>query len=629
MKQITLSYILLGALSLQASSVNLDKITVTTPTKSSQSLQSITSNVDVITSQEIQNRGYNTIAEALKSHAGISMTNNGGLGKATSIFVRGFDSKRVLVLVDGVRYNDPTSLSGAQFEHIMMDNIDHIEIVKGAQSGIWGADASAGVINIITKKATKEGLAATFFAEYGSYNTLKYGLNTSYKQDRFDTSLDVARLTSDNFTTKVPAGKDMDDFEDDPYENTTANLKLGYNISDKDRVEAFFNYIDADSDFDGYDANATKAANDNKSKTTSKEQFYGLSYTRTEGKNSTKLYANRSDFSRDSISAFGTSPFDGSVDEVGLNTAIDYTKTGHFTAGLDYKNFTHTLDLSQTFGTHDYHDKSYANTGVFLSNSNTFKALSAGNTIFSQALRYDDFDNFDNKFTYKIGLKHFHKNIEGLWTSANYATAYNVPTLYQLFAPKYGNKDLNPEKTASYDITANYKGFGVTYFHSDIDDMIEYKTTDFKTFAGSYFNIAGKSKLSGVEVAYANTLRDIPLSYSFNYTYLKAEDRDGKKLARRPKNAANLTLDYYIQNAHIGTQISYTGKRAKSPYDANAKVDYKAYTLVDLTTDYDVLPNLNIYARVNNLLDKDYESVSGYATAQRAYYLGFRYSLGR
>ncbi len=627
MKQITLSYILLGALSLQASTIDLEKVTVTTATKSPQNIQNITSNVDVILSEEIQDRGYNTISDALRAHAGIAMTNNGGLGKATSIFVRGFDSKRVLVLVDGVRYNDPASVGGAHFEHILMENVEKIEIVKGAQSGIWGADASAGVINIITKKATKEGLGATLFAEYGSYNTIKYGLNSSYKQNNFDTSLDVERLTSDNFTTKVPAGADMDDFEDDNYENTTANLKLGYNISDKDRVEAFFNYIDTDSEYDGYDKNATKAANDTKSKATLKEQFYGLSYTRSEGKNSTKIYANRSDFSRDNISAFGTSPFDGSVDEVGLNTAIDYTKDGHFTAGVDYKNFTHTLDLSQTYGTHDYHDKSYANTGIFLSNSNTFKALSAGDTIFSQALRYDDFDNFDNKFTYKLGLKHFHKNIEGFWTSANYATAYNVPSLYQLFHPKYGNKDLNPEETTSYDITANYKGFGVTYFHSDIDDMIEYKMTDPATYAGGYFNIAGKSTLSGVEVAYANTLRDVPLSYSFNYTYLKAEDRDGKKLARRPKNSANLTLDYFLERAHLGTQVSYTGKRTKSKYDANPSVEYDAYTLVDVTADYDLLPALNIYARVNNLLDKEYESVSGYATAQRAYYLGFRYKM--
>ncbi len=629
MKKTNISLLLSVALAspIFASSVNLDKITVTTATKSAQSLQHITSNVDIITEDEIKERGYTTISDALRTHAGISMTNNGGLGKATSIFVRGFDSKRVLVLVDGVRYNDPTSISGAQFQHILMENVEKIEIVKGAQSGIWGADASAGVINIITKKATKEGLATTFFTEYGSYNTLKYGLNTSFKQEKFDANLNVERLTSDNFTTKVPDGADMDDFEDDKYENTTADIKLGYNISDKDRVQAFFNYIDTDSDYDGYDKNATKAANDSKTKATLKEQFYGVSYTRTIGQNSTKIYANRSDFSRENISKFSTSPFDGSVDEVGLNSAIDYTKKGHLSAGVDYKNFTHTLDLSSTYGTHDYHDKSYANTGVFVSNSNTFGAMSAGETIFTQALRYDDFDNFDNKFTYKLGLKHFHENIEGFWTSANYATAYNVPTLYQLYHPKYGNKELHAEETTSYDVTANYKGFGVTYFHSSVDDMIEYKTTDFVTYAGAYFNIAGKSKLSGVEVAYADTLSEVPLSYSVNYTYLKAEDRDGNKLARRPKNSANITLDYYLDSAHLGTQISYTGKRTKSKYDANPTVDYDAYTLVDLTADYDVLPTLNIYARVNNLLDEEYQSVYGYATAERAYYLGFRYKI--
>ena len=624
----TLSLALLATLNLYALDVNLEKITVSTATKSAQSLHNITSNVDVISSDEIQERDYHTISDALKTHAGISITNSGGLGKATSIFLRGFDSKRLLVLVDGVRYNDPTSLSGAQFQHILMENVAQIEIVKGAQSGIWGADASAGVINIITKKADKEGFGATLFGEYGSYNTAKYGFNATLKKERYDLSLNVERLTSDNFSTKVPSGANMDDFEDDSYKNSSADIRIGATLTPKDRVEAFFNYIDSDSDYDGYDSNATKAANDPISNATSTEKFYGLSYTRTEGKNSTKVYANRSDFSRSDKSTYSTSPFDGSVDEVGLNSAINYMKDGFLTAGIEYKKFTHTLNLSSTFGVKDYHDKSYTNTGIFLTNSNTFKALSSGETIFSQSLRYDKFDQFDNKVTYKIGLKHIHQHIQGLWTSINYATAYNTPSLYQLYTPKYGNAGLNPEETKSYDITANYKGFGVTYFHSDIDDMIEYKTTNFTTFDGSYFNVAGKSTLQGVEVAYAGAIDTASLGYNINYTYLKAEDKDGKALARRPKNSANLSLDYYgLSNTHLGTQISYTGKREKSQYDANPSQQYDAYTLIDLNADYALTPTLNLYAKITNATDKKYESVSGYATAERAYYLGFRYTL--
>ncbi len=629
MQKTHLSLLLAAVLtSASASSINLETITVTSATKSPQNLHNLTANIDVITSQEIEERGYQTISDALKTHAGISMTNSGGLGKATSIFVRGFDSKRVLVLVDGVRYNDPTSLSGAQFQHIMMGNVEKIEIIKGAQSGIWGADASAGVINIITKHATQQGALAEVFAEYGSYNTLNYGFNSSYKTTRYDLSLNAQRLTSDNFTAKLPKGANRDDLEDDAYENTSADMKVGVNLTPQDRVEAFFNYIDSDSDYDGYDKDPIKAANDPISNSSLTEKFYGLSYTRKEGSNSTKLYANRSDFSRLDTSAFSKSPFDGSVDEVGLNSAITYMKDGALSMGIDYKKFTHTLNLSTDFTKKDYQDKSYTNSGLFLTNSNTFSSLNSGDTIFSQALRYDNFDEFDNKFTYKLGVKQFVKQVEGLWFSANYATAYNTPSLYQLYAPNYGNANLNPEKTKEFDITANYQGLGITYFNNKIDDMIEYKITDFTTFAGGYYNIAGESTLKGLELTYSDTIEVANLAYNFNYTYLKAEDREGNNLPRRAKNSANLSLDYYgLQNTHLGTTISYTGKRTKSKYDADATKDYDAYTLVDIMADYDINKALNLYLKVNNALDKDYESVTGYATAERAFYVGFRYKI--
>jgi vitamin B12 transporter len=618
MRKTKLSLLLVAALSsqLNATNVQLDKLTVTTPTKSAQSLENITANIDIITSDEIKERGYKTISDALKAQPGISYTRNGGLGKATSIMLRGFSQKRILVLVDGVRYNDPASISGAHLQHVLMENVERIEIVKGAQSGVWGADASAGVINIITKKATNDGFTTSLNAEYGSFNTQTFGFNTTYKQDKFDVSLNAQQLSTDGFTTKVPEGKDASDFEDDQYENNSADVKLGYNITDNDRVETFFNYIDADSDFDGYNIDATLAANDTIANSVAKEKFYGVSYTNTEGKNKTKIYFNQSDFSRTSTTS-RVSEFDGSVREFGLNSALTYAKDADMSIGVDCKKFKHENRIN----------KEYANQGIFVTNSNTFNGLISGSTIFSQALRYDKFDDFDNKVTYKLGLKHIHENIKGLWTSFNYATAYNVPSLFQLYSYA-GNINLNPEETKGFDVTANYKGFGVTYFQNDIDDLIEYVTTDFVTFAGSYFNVAGKSTLKGVELSYANTLEVANLAYNLNYTYLKTEDKDGEELARRAKNTANLSLDYYgLADTHVGALIQYVGERKKSQYDRNPEVDYEAYTVIDLSADYDINKQLSVYTKIDNILDEDYQTITGYATSERAYYLGFRYKI--
>ena len=187
---------------------------------------------------------------------------------------------------------------------------------------------------------------------------------------------------------------------------------------------------------------------------------------------------------------------------------------------------------------------------------------------------------------------------------------------------------LLPEKTKSFDITANYKGFGVTYFQTTVEDLIDYVTTDFVTFAGEYQNIAGDSTFKGVEVSYESTLDSIDLAYGLNYTYLKTEDKDGKELPRRAKNTANLSLDYYgLANTHIGMLVQYVGKRKKSMYDKNAAVDYKTYTLVDLNADYTWNNAVTLYARVENALDKEYQNITGYATPQRSFYVGFRYKV--
>ena len=133
---------------------SLDEITISSATKSEEKLKNVTANVDVITAEDIESRKFKTVAEALQTIAGIQVAPTGGAGQQTSMFLRGMSSHRTLVLIDGIRYNDITSVAGASnLEHLLINDIERIEVIKGAQSSIWGADASAGVINIITKSA--------------------------------------------------------------------------------------------------------------------------------------------------------------------------------------------------------------------------------------------------------------------------------------------------------------------------------------------------------------------------------------------------------------------------------------------------------------------------------------------
>lgn len=612
MQKTTLSLLVATSLStLQAANTELQKITVTTPTKSSQSIQNITSNINVITSEDIEERRFTTVAQALSTIPGFNLYRSGGLGQTTSLMMRGLDNKRILVLMDGVRLNDTSSLAGADLSHIMTDNIARIEVLKGAQSGIWGADATAGVINIITKKATKDGLSASIYGEYGSYNSAKYGINTTYKKDAFDMSLNLGRSTTDGFSAKSPAGADVSDYEDDAYTNNSADLKAGYNITKDDRIEGFYTIIDTDTDYDGFDAFYAPDPNDTLSSVEAKEQMFGLTYLKTIGATKTKFYANRSLFDRYYPNGY-TKNFTGSVDEIGLNTAFDYDG-GALSAGLDHKKFKHSKELSE----------SYDNTGIFISNYLKMSLFDAGQTIFSQGFRYDAFSAFANKMTCRFGLKQYFEKIDGLWISANYAGGYNVPTLYQLYDPTYGNSELNAEKSFTIDTSIHYKNLGLTYYQNRVDDMIGF---DYVTY--TYANIKGMSKLNGLELTYANSVESLSTAYSLGYTYQIAEDRDGNRLLRRPKNSANFTIDYYgLKDTHVGALVQYIGKRDDIDAATYVTFEQDSYTVVDLTADYTLNDALTMYVKIENALDEEYQQIDGYATPERSYYAGFRYKL--
>jgi len=604
-KTIKLSLVALFSLStLNAQDVVLDTITVTSAAKTSQSIHSTTSNISVITKEEIEEKNFTTVSEAVNTVSGISFTNNGGLGKSTSVMLRGFDSKRVLVLIDGIRYNDAAGISGAPFAHLMLDDIEQIEIVKGAQSGIWGADATAGVINIKTK-AAKDGLHSSILSEYGSFNTTKIGASLSYKTDDYYIKASSQRVYTDGFTAQAPKDTDIDNYEDDSYENITTNIKAGFNINDTNKINISHTAIDATTDYDSYNNPNAKVY----SKT--KDSFSQINFNHIDSFNELDIYAKLSIFDRNYPLGY-TKEFDGEVQEYGLKSTIKYLKNSFLVTGIDYKTFEHKNDLA----------KKYNNKGVFITNSNEFELL--GKTILTQSLRFDEYNKFDNKLTGKLGVKHFFNSVDGLTTSANIGSAYNVPTLYNLYNPRYGNKDLKPENTLSYDITLSYKEISLTYFHSTTKDMIDYYDPDgySNPLPGKYYNLEGNTKIKGLELEYSTEVYN-DISLSANYTYLNTKNNDGEKLSRRPKDTVKLSIDYYgISNLHLGVYGEYIGQRYNNNNDKGEQTG--KYTLANLVANYAINKNFSVYAKVDNLFDTYYQVVDGYATSPLSAYAGIR-----
>ncbi len=616
MKQTTLSLIAATLLLSPAFAVeDLGEITVTAATQTTQKLKDVTSNVEVITAEDIQERGYTTVAQALSAVSGISFVSNGGIGKSTSVFVRGMDSNHVLVLIDGIRYNDPTSLGGAPFADLMVDDIAQIEVVKGAQSGIWGADASAGVINIITQKARK-GTHASAHVETGSFATWKYGATLSTANDIYDLKFSYNVVDTDGFTAVAPYGEDIDDFEDDEYKNETLNIQAGYHFNATNKLELSYTQIDGDGDADPFDMSTYSYNPDGDYRLESTYKFMKAHFNHIDSFNELNLYAQRSDFSRSYPDASFSNAFDGTVDEYGINSKISYRKNDFVLIGVDYKEFSHENSL----------DRSYDAKGIFVTNSNTFQDPMGGTNILTESLRYDNYSAFENKVTGKIGLKHTCSRIEGLVASINYGTAYNVPTMYNLYDPYSGNENLNPETIDSYDITLAYKDFKITYFNNQIEDMIDYQSrydADGNWIGGGYENVSGTSEIDGIEIGYKTALSDI-LTFNANYTHLfTAEDNEGKTLARRAKDTLNLALDYYATDKlHLGIDAQYIGERYDRADEQGAQTG--KYTVVNVTADYQITHDIQLYGKIENLGDTYYQTVDGYASSPQAIYIGIR-----
>jgi len=585
----------------------LQDIHITSASKSLQNIQDVTANVSVITAKEIEERGYTTVAQALHAIAGISITQNGGLGQTTSVTLRGMESKRTLVLIDGIQYNDVTGLNGAPFQHIMVDNIAQIEIIKGAQSGVWGADASAGVINIITKKASL-GTHGSFHIEGGSFNTKKYGVSLSKKTNTLSIKLTQNIVKSDGYSAQQPQDKDLDSLEDDDYKNTTTSFDLGYQINGSNKIDMSHTIIDASGAYDTF-ANPNGIATHN-----TYDTFSTINFNHIDSFNEVNFYVKRSKFDRSFTApnfsnVLKTTPYRGEVKEYGMTSNIPYAKKDFLLLGAAYKSLKQG-DLIQ---------KSFTNKAYFFTNSNHFTGLLGGDSTITESLRQDNYSAFDNKTTGKIGLKQSYKDI---YLSINYGTAYNTPTLYQLYSP-YGLKTLSPESTTSVDTSIAYKDLSLSYFHTNIKDMIDFDTKSFK-----YANTIGTSKISGIELSYETDIFSDFL-FSLHYTHiLKAQDQKKNDLIRRAKDDVKMALDYYgIRDLHLGIDATYIGSRTDikfNPDFSKTELETGKYTVVNMTANYAINKEVALYGKIENLSDTKYQTVYGYATSPRAFYAGLR-----
>ena len=591
--------------------VTLEDIIVNSSNKTPQQIKNSTANISVITAQEIEENGYTSVAEALSHQAGISFSRNGGRGTVTTLFLRGMKTEKILLLLDGVSLNNPSSTDGqAFFEHISIDNIEQIEIIKGGASAIWGADASAGVINIITKQA-KEGIHANALLSYGSFKTKKASASLSYKKNNFDTILSALKFKNEGFSATLPR-----DSEADGYENTSINVKLGYSFLEQHTLHLNANYIDANTQYDG--AFSELKADDNFANINTEQKDLSLNYVfnSTYYTSRLKLIHNTSDRVDLSNSSFGEAQIKYEATQQEIEWINQYTyENSHIIIGVNAKKMEGRYQFNETNATtNDFDDK-----GIFLTLNHTFEDFTGGKTLIEGAIRQDFFSNFDNQTSYKLGAKHFYKRIQGLSTSINTYKSTDAPNSYQL-ANQLNNTLLHPDTTKGFDVGMAYKSFSFNYFYTQIDKKLGY-FSDNVNFVYGYINNTGKETTKGFEIDLSHTFETLSLIASTNYTHLiKYKSQEGNRLDKRAKDTINASINYYFRERFtFGIDAQYVGDRIEFGKSTGN------YTLWNSNISINILKDLAISLHTKNIFDKKYETTSGYSTASRAFYANLNY----
>jgi len=570
------------------------------------------SSTTVITAEELKRIGKTTVGEVLRGVTGVAAAQNGPFGGLTSIYLRGSKPGHTLVMVDGVEINDSISADRSfDFANLAVDNIERIEVIRGAQSTLYGSDAMGGVINIITKKG-KGKPKWEISTEAGSHDTFKEGIGLTGEIEKLNYSFSFSRLDSDGIS------KAKDGVEKDGYQNFTISSRLGYRILNDAELSLILRYTNAETDIDdgAYedDPNYTIWSKNLASKFEFTQALrpwwdHKLSFSYSETRRKHRDEKDIVDTTEDAQSWFK-----GDNKKIEWQHNFSPVSWDTLTGGFEYEQERgSSYSRSRTIIT-KIDRKTVSNTGFYLQNQ--FRLWEK--LFITPGLRVDEHELFGTETTYKISTAYLIPQT-GTRLKANWATGFKAPSLFQLYS-SFGDPNLKPDKSKGYDfgfeqnLWDNLVTFGATYFHNKFKDMV-----DFDIATSKYKNI-DNAITKGIETELIfKPIRD--LAISVNYTYLAAEDKDiGKKLARRPENQLNFNLNWsFLEKANLNLSASYTGHTWDNA--ANTR-KVKGYPKFDLSASYGLTKNFQIFGRINNLLDRDYQEIRGFATEGRSFYIG-------
>lgn len=612
----------------------LDQIVVTAA-RSPLSIDAVGSALTVLDRTDIERRQARYVTDLLRSVPGFSVSHSGVAGSQTQVRVRGAEANHVLVLIDGVRANDPATGDEFRWEYLTTANVERIEIVRGPQSALWGSDAVAAVVHIITRSA-ESGPGVGGYLEAGTENTLNGSLHGGLGGDRWSLAFNAERLSTDGGNISRMGT------EDDDSEIDAASVVAGLQLSDAWAVEFGARFTDAYSQFDAVDFVGTGLPVDSDVATEAQQATLRLETSIGHEDSRVLQHLRLRQFESDNRNLTdGTPDNSTSSDRLTLAYQADL-RLGANTLALAAE---HEETKFEQRGPVLFGDPNQDQTMSVTSAVADFQGNASDKLTWLASARFDDNSDFDDALTGRLSLAWRIDHALRLRTSLG--TGRKNPTFIERFGffpgQFVGNPALKPERSTSFDIGLDIAlrdalFLDLTVFEQDLEDEINGFVFDPATFLSTAENLSGRSTRRGIEVAARwSPLADVELAASYTYTDSSEQDGAGSNVRelRRPRHAGSIHAHWRFADSRGGITMAadYGGTRADvffPPFPRPSEiVTLGSYWLVDLTARFEVAPRITVFGRVSNLLDTDYEQVYGYRTPGRTVLVGLQAGIGQ
>jgi vitamin B12 transporter len=602
----------------------LTETILVTATRSEQDSFLALSANQIISREDIENMQVVSVAEILKTVAGIHVTNQGSAGQLTSVFTRGTNSNHTLVLVDGVRIGSATT-GTSNLAAISPQQIERIEIVKGVRAALWGSDAIGGVIQIFTKKFANGEGALTAAVGSNGYHMQSASIGFGNEQHLYSISATREKEQGFNAYQSDPNNPyDINEPDNDGYQRESLSLKGTSHFTQQLSLSLVGRYEKTDSEYDAsypdqpcwYDANvlcpsfyANSQLSENylintrlKYLTENSEYNFSLAKSRDQG----ERYGN----------GVASETITSEREQLTINGIFSLTEFSQLTVGGDWYQEYIATDYDMSAWTPGVQSYDVMERDVLAGYAHL--SHQQNNWLLESALRYDDIEHVDAELTYNASIGY---QLSDNWlVGLNTGTGFKAPSFNDLYWPGSGNSELMAETSTSHELLLRRKGavaLELSIFNTEVEDLIAWAPNEFGLWQPANVDNA---EMTGADVSI--NFQSHGLDHNVAFAYVDTEDKlTGGALLRRPHFTADYAIQYASNQWQIGSTLSY---RSKS-YDSG-KVELEDYWLVGFTFAYHVTEQLSVKMKLANVFDQHYQTTLNYQADKSNYRASVSYN---